>query len=257
MKYLRTVADGDIQVTSRTLDDKLWTVAFLMDDGPVRFYLYDREAKKAKFLFTNRKDLGRPAAGEDASGRHHGPRRLEAGLLSHAAAGTPIPTATAGRTSRCRWCSTCTADRGRASRGASTPKPNGCANRGYAVLSVNFRGSTGFGKEFVNAGNKEWAGKMHDDLLDAVDWAVEGEDRRQDKIAIIGGSYGGYATLVGLTFTPDVFACGVDVVGPSNILTLLVDDSALLGSRACRCSRTASAISRAKKGRSSSPSARR
>ena len=95
------------------------------------------------------------------------------------------------------------------------------ANRGYATLSVNFRGSTGFGKEFVNAGNKEWAGKMHLDLLDAVDWAVKEGVADKDKIAISGGSYGGYATLVGLTFTPDVFACGIDVVGPSNILTLL------------------------------------
>jgi dipeptidyl aminopeptidase/acylaminoacyl peptidase len=95
------------------------------------------------------------------------------------------------------------------------------ANRGYAVLSVNFRGSTGFGKEFTNAGNREWAGKMHDDLLDAVDWAVEQKIADRGRVAILGGSYGGYATLVGLTFSPDVFACGVDIVGPSNILTLL------------------------------------
>jgi dipeptidyl aminopeptidase/acylaminoacyl peptidase len=95
------------------------------------------------------------------------------------------------------------------------------ANRGYAVLSVNYRGSTGFGKHFLNAGNREWAGKMHDDLLDAVDWAIKEKIARPDKVAIMGGSYGGYATLVGLTFTPDRFACGVDIVGPSNILTLL------------------------------------
>jgi dipeptidyl aminopeptidase/acylaminoacyl peptidase len=95
------------------------------------------------------------------------------------------------------------------------------ANRGYAVLSVNFRGSTGFGKSFVNAGNHEWAGKMHDDLIDAVEWAVEQGIARRDQVAIMGGSYGGYATLVGLTFTPEVFACGVDIVGPSNIITLL------------------------------------
>ena len=95
------------------------------------------------------------------------------------------------------------------------------ANRGYAVLSVNYRGSTGFGKKFVNAGNSEWAGKMHDDLLDAVKWAVDEKMTTADKVAIYGGSYGGYATLVGLTFTPDVFACGVDIVGPSNLNTLL------------------------------------
>ena len=95
------------------------------------------------------------------------------------------------------------------------------ANRGYAVLSVNFRGSTGFGKAFVNAGDREWAGKMHDDLLDTVEWAIERRISDPDRIAIMGGSYGGYATLVGLTFTPDVFACGVDIVGPSNLNTLL------------------------------------
>jgi dipeptidyl aminopeptidase/acylaminoacyl peptidase len=94
------------------------------------------------------------------------------------------------------------------------------ANRGYAVLSVNFRGSTGFGKKYVNAGNKEWAGKMHNDLIDAVNWAVKQKIADKDKVAIMGGSYGGFATLVGLTFTPDVFACGVDIVGPSRIVTL-------------------------------------
>ena len=95
------------------------------------------------------------------------------------------------------------------------------ANRGYAVLAVNYRGSTGFGKGFINASNKEWAGKMHDDLLDAIDWAVKQKITTKDKVAIYGGSYGGYATLVGLTFTPDTFACGVDIVGPSNLNTLL------------------------------------
>jgi dipeptidyl aminopeptidase/acylaminoacyl peptidase len=86
---------------------------------------------------------------------------------------------------------------------------------------VNFRSSTGFGKSFVNAGDKEWAGKMHDDLLDAVKWAVDEKITTADKVAIYGGSYGGYATLVGMTFTPDAFACGVDIVGPSNLNTLL------------------------------------
>jgi dipeptidyl aminopeptidase/acylaminoacyl peptidase len=86
---------------------------------------------------------------------------------------------------------------------------------------VNYRGSTGFGKQFINAANGEWSGKMHTDLLDAVDWAVKEGVAQRDKIAIMGGSYGGYATLVGLTFTPEVFACGVDIVGPSNLVTLL------------------------------------
>jgi dipeptidyl aminopeptidase/acylaminoacyl peptidase len=95
------------------------------------------------------------------------------------------------------------------------------ANRGYAVLSVNYRASTGFGKEFLAAGNLQWGKKMHDDLIDSVDWAVANGVTTPDKVAIMGGSYGGYATLAGLTFTPDKFACGVDIVGPSNLFTLL------------------------------------
>lgn len=95
------------------------------------------------------------------------------------------------------------------------------ANRGYAVLSVNYRASTGFGKDFLAAGNLQWGKKMHDDLIDAVDWAVASGVTTPDKVAIMGGSYGGYATLAGLTLTPDKFACGVDIVGPSNLFTLL------------------------------------
>ena len=94
-------------------------------------------------------------------------------------------------------------------------------NRGYAVLSVNYRGSTGFGKSFVNAAVKEFAGKMHDDLIDGVNWAVGQGVADPDRVAIAGGSYGGYATLVGVTFTPETFACGVDIVGPSSLVTLV------------------------------------
>jgi dipeptidyl aminopeptidase/acylaminoacyl peptidase len=95
------------------------------------------------------------------------------------------------------------------------------ANRGYAVLQLNFRGSTGYGKQFLHAGDREWAGAMHHDLLDGVNWLVRQGIADPQRVGIMGGSYGGYATLVALTFTPDVFACGVDLVGPSNLLTLL------------------------------------
>ena len=94
------------------------------------------------------------------------------------------------------------------------------ADRGYAVLSVNFRGSTGFGKAFFNAGNLQMGGKMQDDLVDAVDWAIREKIADPQKVAIFGESYGGYATLAGLAFTPDLFACGVDVVGPTDLLTM-------------------------------------
>jgi len=95
------------------------------------------------------------------------------------------------------------------------------ANRGYAVLAMNFRGSTGYGKDFLNAGNNEWGRKMQDDITWGVKFLVEKGIVDKNKVAIMGGSYGGYATLAGLAFTPDVYACGVSIVGPSNLITLL------------------------------------
>jgi dipeptidyl aminopeptidase/acylaminoacyl peptidase len=215
---LKKVADGEISVTDRTLDDKTWIVAFVMDNGPVRYYAYDRSNKKARFLFTNRKSLeGLPLQkmqspivksrdGFDLVCYLTLPRGLEDASRPD----TAVPMVLlvhGGPWSRDSW--------------GFNSYHQFLANRGYAVLSVNFRGSTGFGKKFLNAANREWAGKMHDDLIDAVDWAVKEKIAQPDKVAIMGGSYGGYATLVGLTFTPDRFACGVDIVGPSNIITLL------------------------------------
>jgi dipeptidyl aminopeptidase/acylaminoacyl peptidase len=95
------------------------------------------------------------------------------------------------------------------------------ANRGYAVLQPNYRGSTGFGKRFARGARKEFAGRMHTDLLEGVRWAVEQGIADEDRVAILGASYGGYSALVGLTFTPDVFACGVDYAGPSDLITLV------------------------------------
>ncbi|MGI4984417.1 MAG: S9 family peptidase [Janthinobacterium lividum] len=101
------------------------------------------------------------------------------------------------------------------------PQHQWLADRGYAVMSLNFRGSTGFGKAFVNAGDGEWGRKMDDDLLDAVDWAIAQGIADPARIAIMGGSYGGYATLAALTRNPERYACGIDIVGPSNLRTLL------------------------------------
>ena len=95
------------------------------------------------------------------------------------------------------------------------------ANRGYAVLQVNYRGSTGYGKRFARAARKEFAQAMHRDLLDAVQWAIDRGTADSRRVAILGGSYGGYSALVGLTFTPGVFACAVDYAGPSNLVTLI------------------------------------
>jgi dipeptidyl aminopeptidase/acylaminoacyl peptidase len=217
LAYLRTVAEGTIQVTSRSLDEKRWLVAFAPSDGPLRFYLYDRgapgKAGKAAFLFTNEKALeGVKLAKMEA---HVIKSRDGLDLVSYLSlppggAGRSLPMVLfvhGGPWGRDRW--------------GFSATHQWLASRGYAVLSVNYRGSTGFGKKFVNAGNLEWAGKMHDDLVDAVHWAVDQGIADPSKVAIMGGSYGGYATLVGLTFTPDQFACGVDIVGPSNLMTLL------------------------------------
>ena len=95
------------------------------------------------------------------------------------------------------------------------------ANRGYAVLSVNYRGSTGFGKAFVNAADREWGGRMHDDLIDAVEWAVGAGHADRARVGFMGASYGGYAALTAATRTPEVFACIVDIFGVSNLITFM------------------------------------
>ena len=220
LEFLSSVSAGDIEVVSRTLDDKCWIVAYLLDDGPVRYYRYLRESKKAQFLFTNRTALEdvplvkvHPAIipardGLDLVCYYSLP--LEADPQQTGEVSEPLPMALlvhGGPWARDSW--------------GYNPVYQLLANRGYAVLSVNFRGSTGFGKDFVNAGNLEWGGKMHDDLVDAVKWAVAQGIADPEQVAIMGGSYGGYATLVGMTFTPEVFACGVDIVGPSNLITLM------------------------------------
>jgi dipeptidyl aminopeptidase/acylaminoacyl peptidase len=95
------------------------------------------------------------------------------------------------------------------------------ANRGYAVMSANFRSSTGFGKAFTNAGDRQWGGRIMEDQMDAVQWAIAQGIADPQKVAVMGGSFGGYSTLAGLTMYPDVFACGVDLFGPVNLITLL------------------------------------
>jgi dipeptidyl aminopeptidase/acylaminoacyl peptidase len=220
LNRLEGVTDGELDVISRSLSDRRWIVAYTVDRGPIRYYLYDRDEGEVRFLFTDRDALeGKPLAAMH-------PRVLRSGdglaLISYltlpadsdpdgdGVPGTPLPMVLwvhGGPWGRNVW--------------GYHPFHQWLANRGYAVLSVNYRGSTGFGKGFINAGNHEFAGKMHQDLIDAVDWAVEEGIADPERVAIGGGSYGGYATLVGLTFTPDVFACGVDIVGPSNLVTLL------------------------------------
>ena len=220
---LERIADdtkGEFDVRSRSLDDRRWVVRYERDDGPKTYYLYERDTGELKYLFSDRPDLEEASlapmhsaivgsrdgldlvvyyslpVGSTAAGADRPSEPLPAVLFVHG-----------GPWARDGW--------------GYNPVHQLLANRGYAVISVNFRGSTGLGKAFVNAGDLEWAAAMHDDLIDAVEWAVQQGIADRDRVAIMGGSYGGYATLVGLTFTPEVFACGVDIVGPSNLNTLL------------------------------------
>ena len=204
---------GDFVIVNRDRADKHWLVAFTSDRGPIKYFDWDRDAKKGTFLFTNRPKLEgrqlaemRPVTIKTRDGLNmHAyltlpagvpPKNLPMVLFPH---GGPWARDVWGYSSFAQW----------------------LANRGYAVLMPNFRGSTGYGKKFLHAGDKQWGLKMHDDLIDAANWAVKQGYVDPKRIAIMGGSYGGYATLAGMTFTPDYFACGVDIVGPSNLRTLL------------------------------------
>ncbi len=212
--------NGSVSVLSQTRDNSLWMVASDGSTEPLTYYSYDRAAGELTKLFAARPEVNAlplnimhplsiqsrdglelvsyltlpPHVDPDGDGRPD--EAVPMVLVVH---GGPWARDSYGYSSWSQWLS----------------------NRGFAVMNVNYRGSTGFGKGFLNAGNREWAAAMHDDLIDAVDWAVEEGIAQRDKVAIAGGSYGGYATLVGLTFTPDTFACGVDIVGPSNLVTLI------------------------------------
>jgi len=220
LDFLDAELEGQYGIQSRTDDDRKWIVGNDPVVAPGAAYLYDRDAGTLTQLYVGRPELEGaplvpmhtreltsrdgltlptyltlpPGSDADMDGIPDSPVPMV--LLVH---GGPWARDGYGYNSSHQW----------------------LANRGYAVMSVNFRGSTGFGKDFINAGNLEWSKKMHDDLIDAVEWAVSEGIAPRDQVAIMGGSYGGYATLVGLTFTPETFACGVDIVGPSNLETLL------------------------------------
>ncbi|MCP3904760.1 MAG: S9 family peptidase [Planctomycetes bacterium] len=209
---LRRVADGEPSIVSRDRDDGRWVVAFERDDGPIAYYLYERAAREATFLFVERPPLAVASLAkmEPVTITARDGLPLVSYLTKPIGSTGPVPMVLlvhGGPWARNRW--------------GYHPVHQWLTNRGYAVLSVNFRGSTGFGKRHLNAGNRQWSGRMHDDLIDAVNWAVSEGVADPDRVAIMGTSYGGYATLVGLTVTPEFFAAGVDIVGPSHVPTLL------------------------------------
>ena len=210
---VRMLDEGDIFFAGRDLDDNKWVIAFIKDNGPVAYWLYDRSQKKGTFLFDNQ-----PLYKQYVLSTMQ-PITYQArdGLTIHGYLTLPctykdeklplVLDVHGGPQLRDNW--------------GFDPEVQWLANRGYAVLQVNYRGSTGYGKRFMHAGDKQWGRAMQDDLTDAVGWAIESGIADPKRIAIYGVSYGGYAALAGATFTPELYCCAVDVVGPSNIITFI------------------------------------
>jgi len=221
LDWLRSQLAGEFFVQSRTDADDKWVIGNDPLVAPARAYLYDRTQRTLTEFYVTRPEL------EGAPLQPMQPVEIATRdgltLVSYLTLSPGAEWAPAQARSSQPFPMILYVHGGPWARDGYgyNPAHQWLANRGYAVLSVNFRGSTGFGKAFVNAANLEWGAKMHDDLIDAVEWAVAQGVAERDRIAIMGGSYGGYATLAGLAFTPETFACGVDIVGPSNLETLL------------------------------------
>jgi len=210
---VRAIHAGDPGGFSRDAGERVWTVAFDDDRDPGATYLYDRETRAATFLFRPRPWLDpehlapmepvRITSRDGLTLRCYVTRPLDSGPGPH----PTVLLVHGGPWARDSW--------------GYHAEAQFLANRGYAVLQVNYRGSTGFGKAFMHAAEHEFAGKMHDDLVDAVGWAVAQGIADPARVGVYGGSYGGYAALVGATFTPDLFAAVVSYVGPSSLVTLV------------------------------------
>jgi dipeptidyl aminopeptidase/acylaminoacyl peptidase len=213
LKAIRDLHPGDPMFLGRDEADQTWLVGFTVDAGSLTFYLYDRASKSGRLLFEARPALSSYtlAAMEPFS------FTARDGLEIHGYVTFPPGQ---GRSSLPAVLDVHGGPQVRDSWGYN-PEAQWFANRGYLCVQVNYRGSTGYGKAFVAAGDREWGGKMHDDLIDAVSYITGQGWADPSRVAIYGGSYGGYAALVGAAFTPGVFRCAVDIVGPSNLKTLL------------------------------------
>lgn len=197
-------------IVSHTTDLQTWVIATTSDTHVACYYLYHRPTKKISFLYCARPALAdyqlQPMQCVDITSRD--------GLVMHSYLTLPFAHATnvpmvlfvhGGPWAADHW--------------GYNSRAQLLANRGYAVLQVNYRGSSDYGKTFLNAGNKEWGNKMHNDLIDAVNWAIAQKIADPAHVAIVGGSYGGYAALAGVAFTPDTFCCAVDLFGICNLFT--------------------------------------
>jgi dipeptidyl aminopeptidase/acylaminoacyl peptidase len=210
---IQAVHPGDPALLGRDHADRTWLLAFTTDDGPVSYYAWDRAAVEATFLFMHQPRLERyqlakmePFAFPARDGLQlHGYLSFPPGA---ARSGLPaVLKVHGGPWWRDAW--------------GFDPEAQWLANRGYLCVQVDYRGSSGYGKAFLNAGDKQWGAAMHDDLVDAIRFVIEQGWVDPARVAIYGGSYGGYAALLGATFTPDVFRCAVDALGPSNLITLI------------------------------------
>jgi dipeptidyl aminopeptidase/acylaminoacyl peptidase len=203
---------AEVVCLSRTDDESRWIIGFVCSNGPTEYFVYDQAEKTTTPLFVSKPDLLDYTLAPMEDVRIQTRDGLElVGYLTRAEMDGPTPLILlvhGGPWARDSW--------------GFNAQAQWFANRGYATLQVNYRGSTGYGKSFLHKGDKQWGvGDMQHDLTDSVQWAIDEGIADKDKICIYGGSYGGYACLAGLCFTPDVYACGVDIVGPSNIKTLL------------------------------------
>lgn len=213
LKVLQGLHDGTVNVLGRDQEDLRWIVSVTDDHRPARFYVYDRNDRRSRFLFSDRPALEKcvPARMQPVSftardgmrlfGYLTLPPGLEPAMLPLVIRvhGGPWSRHTWGFNEEAQW----------------------LANRGYAVLHVDFRGSAGYGKKYLNAGDRQWGAKILTDLLDGKAWAVEHGYADPRRTAIFGASFGGYAVLASLAFTPDEYACGAEFAGPSNLVTLL------------------------------------
>ncbi len=212
LEILRDAGPGDLLFGNRSQDGRYWVVGFDNDVSPLKYYIYDRTTRKKEFLFTHRPALlkYKLACMKAITVRVRDGLNLQGYLTLPKRDKKPFPMVLlvhGGPWTRDSW--------------GYDPMAQWLADRGYACLQINFRGSTGFGKKFVNAGNKEWGRKMQDDLFDAVSWAVQQGIADPKRVGIMGASYGGYAALAAAVFTPEVFRCSVDMFGPSDLAALI------------------------------------
>jgi len=214
LEFLRSeLPEGQIGLPSQTRDGRLALVSLSRDVDPGTVYLFDREQQTVEKLYRSRPEIPVEHMAEMQPIRYTARDGLEIPGYLSLPNGVPaenlavVALIHGGPWARDTW--------------GYRAQVQFLTNRGYAVFQPNFRASTGFGKDFLNAGNLEWGDAMQDDITDGVQYLVEQGIADPERVCIMGGSYGGYATLAGMVFTPDLYACGVNIVGVSNLITLI------------------------------------